>query len=44
MVEVDANENIKDSTEESQTQKDTLDIPKIAMSESEISDEDDGGG
>ena len=42
MVEVDANENIKDSTEESQ--KDTLDIPKIALSESEISDEDDGGG
>lgn len=39
-MEVDANENIKDSSE---SQKDTLDIPKIALSDSEISDEDDGG-
>lgn len=40
MVEVDANENIKDSVE---SQKDTLDIPTVTFSESEISDEDDGG-
>lgn len=40
MVEVDTNENIKDSDE---SQKDTLDIPKVTFSESEMSDEDDGG-
>jgi hypothetical protein len=42
MVEVDANENIKDSSE---LLKDTLDIPKSVneKSDSEISDDDDGG-
>lgn len=40
MVEVDATENIKDTTAE---QKDTLDIPKSIKSDSEISDDDDGG-
>jgi hypothetical protein len=42
MVEVDSNENIKDSSE---LQKDTLDIPKSVneKSDSEISDDDDGG-
>lgn len=39
MVEVDSSENIKDSTD---TQKDTLDIPKNEKSDSEVSD-DDGG-
>lgn len=41
MVEVDATDNIKESSEP--LVKDTLDIPKSVKSDSEISDDDDGG-